>query len=157
MVNKAKKSLLSALALAGLSLFSSPKVQADSFLSVGLSSPSHGLLALRGVYDFNENVGVQADLGIGFSSIDVRLRKGNFYGYAGVIGISPWLYALANKTPAQADGPVFGADLGVGFEINPREEGWNFGIEGGLILPIPPQPDTGVFRIDANLMYRFKL
>ena len=148
---------LKALALGfALATAAVPKVEADSFLAVGLSSPCHGLLAVRGVYDFNENVGVQADLGIGFSSIDFRLRKGNFYGYAGVIGISPWLYGLAQTSSSAATGPIFGVDLGVGAETNTKE-GWSFGIEGGLIFPIPPQPDTGVFRIDANVMYRFSL
>ena len=134
-----------------------PKVKADTTLAVGLSSPCHGLLALRAVLDW-EHVGLQADLGIGFTSIDFRYKKRlndfiNLYAYAGAIGISPWMYAVAQ---GPADGPVFGLDLGGGFEIG-RKKGLSLGVEGGLIIPIPADPDSGVFRVDVNLMYRIPL
>lgn len=133
-----------------------PKVKADTTLAVGLSSPCHGLLALRGVLDW-EHVGIQADLGIGFTSLDFRYKKGlsdfvNVYGYAGAIGISPWMYLL----PQEPDGAQFGVELGAGFEMG-RKKGLSFGVEGGFIIPIPADPDSGVFRFDANLVYRFPL
>ena len=131
-----------------------PKAKADSF-AIGLSSPCHGLLAVRGVYDFNDKFGIQADLGIGFTSIDFRIKRKvndsvNFYGYAGAIGISPWMYLL----PQEPEGAQFGIDLGAGVELG-RKKGLSIGIEGGLIIPIPPEPDTQAFRVDLNLMYRF--
>lgn len=151
------KKTLSAIAL-GFALAAAPvpKVKADS-LALGLSSPCHGLLALRGVYDFNDKIGVQADLGVGFTSIDFRYKKKlsdfvNMYGYAGVIGISPWIYALVQSP---VDGPVFGLDFGGGFELGGKK-GLAFGIEGGFVLPIPPEPNTQFFRVDVNLMYRFR-
>ena len=162
-MGKAKKSRLCALALAGLSLFSAPKMEADSFLGIGLSAPCHGLLAARGVYDFNEHFGIQADLGL-ISGIDLRYKKpaktplgtlNGTYLYLGVVGIPPWTYALVqNSNP---DGPAFGIDLGAGIETNIDKTGFSFGIEGGLVFPIPPEPDTGAFRVDLNLMYRFPL
>ncbi len=146
-------------ALCALLLACSPQtVKAqDSSFEIGLSSPCHGLLALRGVYDFNDKIGIQADIGL-FSSIDFRMRKGNFYGYAGVIGISPWTYALTNQTPAGLESPAFGLDLGVGVETNPNKKGFNFGLEGGLIIPLPfpkGEQDTQAFRVDAFITYKF--
>ncbi len=169
------KTLLKALALAVVVATASlPKLFAEnpdsnstsndsgSSVSVGLSSPCHGLLALRGVYDFNNNFGVQADLGVGVSGIDLRYKKRLFdsldvYGYAGVIGISPWIPAYPYDLSQSANGPAFGADIGGGIEIGGRK-GFLFGIEGGLVLPIPSQQDnTQAFRVDLNLMYRIPL
>lgn len=149
-----KKSTLAALAM-GIALATAPvPVKAETTLALGLSSPCHGLLALRGVLDW-EHVGIQADLGIGFTSLDFRYKKklSNFidaYGYIGAIGVSPWIYALAQ---GPVDGPVFGLDLGGGLETS-RKKGLSCGIEGGLVLPIPPEPNTGAFRFDVNLMYK---
>lgn len=128
-------------------------------LALGLSSPCHGLLALRGVYEFNDKVGIQSDIGFGFSGIDFRLGKKtvpwlNTYGYVGVMGISPWIYLLNTAEP---DGATFAAELGAGVEFGRRRQGFVFGIEGGLVLPIPPEPNTMAFRIDLDLTYRFPL
>jgi len=151
------KKTLATLAL-GLAFVAAPLpgVKADATLAVGLSSPCHGLLALRGVLDW-EHIGVQTDIGIGFTSLDFRYKKRlndfvNLYAYAGAIGISPWMYLL----PQEPDGAQFGAEFGAGFELG-RKKGLSFGIEGGLIIPIPTDPDSGVFRVDANLVYRFPL
>lgn len=147
-IEGAKKTLVT---LATLCALNNP-VSADPQFALGLSSPCHGLLALRGVYDFNKDFGIQADLGIGFISIDARIRKGNLYGYIGGIGISPWIYPLAQ---GPVTGPTFGIDLGVGAETNTNKKGLSFGIEGGLVLPIPPVENTGAFRVDINAMYGF--
>ncbi len=153
------KKTLGALAM-GLALATAPvpKIKAEeSTLSLGLSSPSHGLVALRGVWDWNDNFGVQADVGI-FSGVDLRYKKKLFnwvdiYGYGGIIGISPWMYALRESV----DGPFFGLDIGAGFETG-RERGIFGGVEGGLILPIPSQQEsTQPFRLDINLMYKIPL
>lgn len=148
------KSTLGALLL----LLSSQNIDAqDNSFALGLSSPCHGLIALRGIYDFNKTFGIQADIGL-FSSIDCRIRKGNMYGYAGIFGVSPWTYALANKTPADLESPAFALDFGIGIESNPGKKGWNFGIEGGLLIPLPlpeEEQDTQAFRIDAYAMYRW--
>jgi hypothetical protein len=148
---------LAALAL-GLALATAPipRVKADTTLSVGLSSPCHGLIALRGVLE-GEHVGVQTDIGAVFTSVDFRYKERlsdfvNLYGYAGAIGISPWMYAL----PGSFEGSVFGLEFGAGFEIG-RKKGLSLGIEGGFILPIQSDPNSGVFRADLNLMYRFPL
>ena len=155
-MGKAKKSRLCALALAGLSLFSAPKMEADSFLGIGLSAPCHGLLAARGVYDFNNSLGIQADLGIGFSGVDLRYKVKtmlpNSYVYAGAVGISPWIYLMTPN--ATATGATFMVEAGVGFEL-PSWNGFSLGLEGGLGIPIPPDPNTQFFRIDANVMYHF--
>jgi hypothetical protein len=134
-----------------------PTVSADpnanARVAVGLSSPCHGLLALRGIYDFNDYFGIEGELGIGFSGVGARIRKGNLYGYAGVMGISPWMYLLPQAS--SSTGPAFGLDLGVGIESNSHNTGLSVGIEGGLVIPIPPESNTQAFRVDVNLMYRF--
>jgi hypothetical protein len=131
-----------------------PDLERSAF-SIGVSAPCHGLVALRGVYEFNDRAGIQADIGFGFTSIDGRYQKRitpwvNAYGYAGFIGISPWMYRLNNLRP---EGAAFAAEAGVGMEFG-GTKGLSLGIEGGLILPIPPEPNTGAFRVDANIMYR---
>jgi len=85
----------------------------------------------------------------------MRIRQKNIYEYAGIFGISPWTYALTHKTPADAEGPIFGLEAGIGAETNPHGKGWNFGIEGGLVIPIPKDSNTGAFRIDGYGMYKF--
>ncbi len=137
-----------------------PNNDSGASLSIGLSSPCHGLLALRGVYDFNDKIGVQADFGIGFSGIDFRYKPFDsmkwLYGYAGVLGVSPWMYALAQSQGQAVDGPVVAAEVGAGIELGGRS-GLTFGIEGGLVLPIPTEPNTGFFRFDLNLMYKIPM
>jgi len=152
------KRTLAALAM-GIALVTAPiPVKAEpTTLSIGVSSPCHGLLALREVLEWG-HMGIQADVGIGFTSIDFRYKKKlshsvNVYGYAGVIGVSPWIYALAHGS---ADEPFFGLDLGGGVEVG-RKKGLSLGIEGGLIIPIPSELDSGFFRVDVNLMYRIPL
>jgi len=136
--------------------FAYPQGKQDSQLAIGLSSPCHGLLALRGVYDFNNSFGIQADLGIGFSGVDLRYKVKtmlpNSYIYAGAVGISPWIYLMTPN--ATATGATFMVEAGAGFEL-PSWNGFSLGIEGGLGVPIPPDPNTQFFRIDANLMYHF--
>jgi hypothetical protein len=127
-------------------------------MGIGISSPCHGLLALRFVWDMIANFGLQADIGIGFTGIDLRWTPQSFnnnadlYGYAGAIGISPWLYLLG--TP---EGANFALDLGAGAECKFKlwDAKFSVGIEGGLVFPLPPEPNTQFFRIDLNLMYRF--
>lgn len=144
--------MLTALTTATLPLYA----EDNSSFGLGISSPCHGLIAARGVYDFNNYLGVQADIGLVFTSADVRYKKKIFdwmdtYGYLGGITISPWIYPM---TSAKSDGPTSGVDLGAGFEIGGKK-GLSFGIEGGFIIPIPAEKGTGAFRIDANLMNRF--
>jgi hypothetical protein len=150
------KKALTAITLA-FELATTPVVKADPpTLAVGISSPCHGLLALRGVYDFNDKVGVQADIGIGFSGIDIRLKEKiiglDTYLYAGIIGLSPWMYLL----PQASSSSAVGLELGVGFELGGKT-GFAWGLEGGPVLPILSQSDTQFFRVDLNLMYRFPL
>jgi hypothetical protein len=135
-----------------------PEAKADPpTLAVGISSPYHGFLTLRGVYDFNERVGVQAEIGIDFSGIDIRLKNKlrglDTYLYAGFIGPSPWMYLLPQ---AFSSNSTVGLELGVGFEIG-NKTGFAWGLEGGSVSQFPSQSNTKLFRVDFNLMYRFPL
>jgi hypothetical protein len=166
-IAKGFKKTLATLALASALSFpvsalpnkdTNQEIQGPS-LALGLSSPSHGVLALRGVYEFNDHVGIQADIGIGLTGVDFRYGERrapwiNTYGYIGFIGVSPWIYLLNNSKP---NGPIFAAEAGAGLEMGRRIQGLSFGIEGGLVLPIPSVPDTGAFRVDLNLTYRFPI
>lgn len=175
----AKNSLAKLALMLGLPFLGGvKKAQADPQFYLGLSAPCHGLLALRVEYQFDNTFGVQSDLGL-ISGIDFRAGisdpyltdpithkktnikiPGDFYIYAGALGISPWTYLLADKS--QADGPTIAVDVGVGVKeqlslpaYKNKKWGWNktdfyLGVEGGLVLPIPSDPDTMAFRIDVN-------
>lgn len=168
------KKTLSALALGvALATVPLPRVKADAFdnpgsgsIGVGLSANLYPMtlngsmyypIALKGVLDFNDNFGVQARAGSIFASLDFRFKKRlfdfvNLYGYTGGIWLSPWEYSL----PQCPDEPVFGLNLGAGFEMG-RKKGVSFGIEGGFIIPIPKDPKFGFFYVNTDLMYRLSL